>query len=256
MRSGTSANLLGTGSIMKKAFTLIELLVVIAIIALLMGILMPVLSRARKQAWQTICRNNLRQIGAAAAMYAQDNDHTVPRGAQAANIDREYIWFLNFMPYLAHEKNTQDYRDVNIFRCPAYPDKRQTVCFVINGCYLEDQDDRTGREWNMAEFGRCRLLKYNRLHETVYLTDHAYLNGGRPIIEDADNPELALCDVREAPDLPYERTRYGEVIKLNPSRRISAERHRKGVNVLYADWHVGWVDSESMDIDMFRFRSR
>lgn len=153
-------------------------------------------------------------------------------------------------------KDKRDYLEVEIFRCPSYPDKRQTVCYVINGCYLEDDNDRVGQEWNMANFGKCKLPSYKRLHETIYLTDHAYLNGTRPIIEDADNPQLALCDVMEAPDLPYEITVCGEVARLNPARRISAERHRMGVNVLYADWHVGWIQSEAMDIDIFRFHTR
>jgi len=62
----------------KPAFTLVELLVVIAIIALLMAILMPALQRAKKQARDIICRNNLRQYGFAARLYIDDNDGVMP----------------------------------------------------------------------------------------------------------------------------------------------------------------------------------
>jgi prepilin-type N-terminal cleavage/methylation domain-containing protein/prepilin-type processing-associated H-X9-DG protein len=62
----------------QKGFTLIELLVVIAIIAILAAILFPVFARAREKARQSTCTSNQRQIAAAAMMFAQDHDETLP----------------------------------------------------------------------------------------------------------------------------------------------------------------------------------
>lgn len=239
----------------KKGFTLIELLVVIAIIAVLMGILMPVLGSARKQAWRTVCCNNLRQIGTAANLYAEDNEQTVPRGAASITQDPEAIWFLNFLPYLGQNQKKQDYQDVKIFRCPAYPDKRQTVCYSINGCYLENNDDRVGREW-LSSYGKCKLTKYRRLMETIYLADNSFLNGQREIIEYSTDPQLAFCDIRTSDDLPYKRNGDGAVGELNTQRRISASRHRDGVNILMMDWSVTWIKSKEIDIDMLRHKTR
>ena len=56
----------------KKGFTLVELLVVIGIIALLIAILMPALSRARKQALQVSCGSNERQVTYGALAYAKN----------------------------------------------------------------------------------------------------------------------------------------------------------------------------------------
>jgi len=64
----------------RAGFTLIELLVVVAIIALLMAVLLPALGRAREQSRLTVCGSNLRQLGLAVHIYAEDHDGLIPRG--------------------------------------------------------------------------------------------------------------------------------------------------------------------------------
>lgn len=85
----------------RHAFTLVELLVVIAILAVLIGLLLPVLSRARRASSAVSCLSNLKQWSAAALMYAHANNGYLPRrgqGVQPTNqISRPADWF-NALP--------------------------------------------------------------------------------------------------------------------------------------------------------------
>lgn len=63
---------------LRRAFTLLECLVVIAIVSILAGLLLPVLRRARAEAFHAVCLGNLRQLGIATRAYADDHGERLP----------------------------------------------------------------------------------------------------------------------------------------------------------------------------------
>ena len=73
------------------AFTLVELLVVIGIVAVLMGLLMPVLGKARAQANRVACLSNVKQLGTAILMYCNDNKGYFPTCAHAEQVAYEHM---------------------------------------------------------------------------------------------------------------------------------------------------------------------
>jgi prepilin-type N-terminal cleavage/methylation domain-containing protein len=70
--------LLGSRSLARRGFTLIELLVVIAIIAILAGMLLPALAKAKTKGQGIMCMNNTRQLMLAWRLYVEDNGGRIP----------------------------------------------------------------------------------------------------------------------------------------------------------------------------------
>ena len=130
-----------------KSFTLIELLVVIAIISLLAALLMPGLKNAREQARSIKCLANLKQMGTAAFLYADDNNgKTLANGgywgwtaAQDGVIvmpgSRPGVWLDLLFPYVQNKIEVLECPSSKVLRgnqMPGYPFRKYSVGYLMN----------------------------------------------------------------------------------------------------------------------------
>lgn len=117
-----------------RGFTLIELLVVIAIVALLIGVLLPSLSRARDAARTVVELSRLRDLGFATSSYAETYRGELPISSHSANFG--FSWFANGFPW---PQALFEYFDGAAFD-PLYPPADAAWARVVNGHYRSPLD--------------------------------------------------------------------------------------------------------------------
>lgn len=194
------------------AFTLIELLVTIGIIAILAAIALPTLSSVKESSRATKCVSNLRQIGAAIVLYANDNNNTNPPLLDANGTDWDSI---SINPYL-----------------PVRGDKRQSILFICpTAVYKGDVNSDLSRTYSSTE---CMIG-----------TGGSYRVGNSRAIFASLTGTLMLFDALQSGTNRYAnevvtwtQVSGGADLKTTGTSVYVDYRHRGGFNGLFADGHV------------------
>lgn len=236
----------------KKGFTLIELLVVIAIIAILAAILFPVFAQAREAARKASCQSNLKQIGAAAMMYATDNDGFVLREASSVSqIDinvlgepvpvrgyaEAYYWHTLWLPYT---KNSQ------IFFCPSGDGNFRSAPRYVNTSGGQPIREIWG-QYGINYEGLCkkRAPWYRIGLDTVDTPGDTFLAmdswSVSPSVDGADSPKRFFGS-----GAPGSADDVGIGFNLPAGDNRRGDRHQGNCNVVYCDGHVKAVPGRKL----------
>lgn len=215
-------------------FTLIELLVVIAIVAILAALLFPVLAQARESARQSVCSQNLRQIGQAFWLYLQDYDERMPdrRDLKLALGYRPWSGWPGSDPRCGWAGIVLEpyMRDWALWSCPSVAGSRLSE--VVSVVQTVDPSRRT-RYW---------MWRFDRVDDPVPPDNFWGKTPEQAVADLQANPSPfyarpeGVSDVELAVDPYFPRT----IPTVAPELRGLAV-HRGGRNRLFLDGHIRWL---------------
>ncbi len=174
------------------AFTLIELLTVIAIIGILAAIIIPTVGKVRSTARRSQCASNLRQIGMAFLLYAQENKNTLPAvymPATPPELPDPGYWYQPIAIAMGRDKDDMWKKEQSFFFCRAAPPEElpphYTMSHAVSGKNLDKIDapsrrvvaaDGTGGSGagisDSAPFGGISATRHDGGANYVYLDAH------------------------------------------------------------------------------------
>lgn len=158
----------------KPAFTLVELLVVVGIIAMLIGVLMPALSKARTASYKAQCLSNIRQLSIAQMNFAASQKNQL---VQAASGDPDQgSWLNTLQPYAGNKLARRCPRDTSVYFDRPYdpaatPVKFRTTSYAINNYVSFGKHFPTGKGPHPKDVGPLRITQVTRSSRVIQFAE-------------------------------------------------------------------------------------